>query len=186
MDQALMDRIKDKIIGEFDREGLPDGFPELPVIPAGRYTEQQFYDLEQEHMWSKTWLYAGRAEQLPRPGSYQLWDYSGPSIILVRDRQRRIRAFLNESPNNAPLVPLTEPGAHQHEMPFDAPGRMFMQVEFPDCDLPGGILQNCACSHARPFFCARTGRSRPRRSRKSIISSISIIMTAWFRSTSAA
>ncbi|MBN8841967.1 MAG: hypothetical protein J0H88_01875 [Sphingomonadales bacterium] len=141
MDQAIMDRIKGKILAEFDREGLPDGFPELPAIPAGRYTEQPFFDLEQEHMWARTWLYAGRAEQLPRPGSYQIWDYSGPSILLVRDEQMRLRAFLNESPNNAPLVPLTDQGAHQHEMPFDAPGRMFMQVEFPELDLPGGVLQ---------------------------------------------
>jgi len=141
MDQALMDRIKGKILAEFDREGLPEGFPELPVIPAGRYTEQLFFDLEQEHMWARTWLYAGRAEQLPRAASYQVWDYSGPSIVLVRDTAGRIRAFLNQSPNDAPLVPLTDPGAHQHEMPFDAPGRMFMQVEFPDFDLPGGVLQ---------------------------------------------
>jgi phenylpropionate dioxygenase-like ring-hydroxylating dioxygenase large terminal subunit len=141
MDQALMERIKDKILFELDREGLPDGFPQLPIIPAGRYTEQAFYDLEQEYMWSRTWLYAGRAEQLPEAGSYQIWDYSGPSILLVRDAHMRVRAFLNESPNNAPLVPLTDTGAHQHEMPFDAPGRMFMQVDFPSHSLPGGVLQ---------------------------------------------
>lgn len=141
MDQLLMDRIKEKILSELEREGLPDGFPALPTIPAGRYTEQKFFDLEQEHMWSRTWLYAGRDEQIPKIGDYQIWDYSGPSILLVRDQNSRLRAFLNESPNGAPLVPYADMGAYQHEMPFDAPGQMFMQVHFPTFNLPDGYMQ---------------------------------------------
>ncbi|WP_056376072.1 aromatic ring-hydroxylating oxygenase subunit alpha [Sphingopyxis sp. Root214] len=141
MQAALMDRIKQEILWEIEREGLPDGFPQLPDIPAGRYTSQIFYDLEQQHMWPKVWLYAGRAEQLPRPGDFQLWDYSGPPILLVRDTAGALRAFLNQSPNDAPLVPYADDSGLLNEMPFDAPGRMFMQVDFPARQLPGGRLQ---------------------------------------------
>ena len=66
MEQALVDRLKTEIAYEFEREGLPDGFPKFPDIPAGRYTDPAFYELEQRHMWPRVWLYAGRAEQLPQ------------------------------------------------------------------------------------------------------------------------
>jgi phenylpropionate dioxygenase-like ring-hydroxylating dioxygenase large terminal subunit len=137
----VIERIKQNIEYEFERAGLPDGFPTLPDVPAGRYTEQQFFDLEQERMWCRTWLYAGRAEQLPNSGDYQVWDYSGPSVVLVRDEAGRVRAFLNESPNNAPLVPCSNDDQLIHEMPFDAPGQLFMQVVFPRRELPGGVLR---------------------------------------------
>lgn len=141
MREAVVERIKANILREFDRDGLPEGFPELPDVPAGRYTQQRFFDLEMEHMWPKVWLLAGRQELLPRSGSYQVWDYSGPSVVLVRDGAGRVRAFLNESPNGAPLVPYVDEGALLHDLPFDAPGQLFVQVDFPTRDLPGGMLQ---------------------------------------------
>ncbi|WP_139792414.1 aromatic ring-hydroxylating oxygenase subunit alpha [Henriciella litoralis] len=141
MKTELMEKIKQKILWEFERDGLPEGFPELPDIPAGRYTEQEFFDLEMKHMWPKVWLYAGRQEQVPEPGCYQVWDYSGPSIVIVRDEAGHLRAFLNESPNDAPLVPYTDVGADQSERPFDAPGHLFMQVRFPSYRLPEGRLK---------------------------------------------
>jgi hypothetical protein len=141
MEQVIVDRLKAEIEYEFERTGYPDGFPVLQDVPAGRYTDPRFYDLELKHMWPKVWLFAGRSEALPEPGSYQIWDYSGPSIILVRDQDAKIRAFLNESPNNAPLVPFVDEGENLHEAPFDAPGRLFVQVAFPRRQLPGGVLR---------------------------------------------
>ena len=43
---------------EQDREGPPPGFPELPVIPGGRYTDPAFLALEERYLWKKSWLYA--------------------------------------------------------------------------------------------------------------------------------
>src|SRR3546814_12141149 len=44
----------------------PDDFPKLPEIPAGRYSSEDFFRLEQEHVWKRTWLVAGIAGALPR------------------------------------------------------------------------------------------------------------------------
>ena len=74
-------------------------------------------------------------------GDYQVWDFSGPSIVLVRDETGRPRAFLNESANSAPLVPFDQADGLLHEVPFDAPGHLFMQVDFPVRSLPGGVLR---------------------------------------------
>jgi len=141
MKQATVERLKAEIDYEFERSGYPEGFPKFPDLPAGRYTEELFYDLEQKYMWPKVWLYTGRGEDLPEPGGYRVWDYSGPSIVLVRDQEGRIRAFLNKSANDAPLVPYADDGEHIHQAPFDAPGRLFIQVVFPRRRLPGGVLR---------------------------------------------
>ena len=47
---------------EAARKEPPRAFPVLPDIPAGRYTDQRFYDLEQKHIWRKTWLLAGHID----------------------------------------------------------------------------------------------------------------------------
>ena len=90
---------------EQDREGPPAGFPELPVIPGGRYTDPSFLALEERYLWKKSWLYALHVDELPRAGSYRLWRKTGSPIILVRDREGEIRAFYNTCRHRgAPLV----------------------------------------------------------------------------------
>ena len=39
---------------EAARTAPPQGFPHLPDIPAGRYTDQRFFDLELAHIWRKS------------------------------------------------------------------------------------------------------------------------------------
>jgi len=90
---------------EQGREGPPPGFPEMPIIPGGRYTDPAFLALEERYLWKKSWLYALHADELPRPGSYRLWRKTGAPIIIVRDKDSRIRAFYNTCRHRgAPLV----------------------------------------------------------------------------------
>ena len=66
MKEALVERLKDEIRYEFSREGPPEGFPKFPDIPAGRYREEGFFDLEMKHLWTKVWLYASLGLPPPR------------------------------------------------------------------------------------------------------------------------
>jgi Rieske 2Fe-2S family protein len=56
-----------------------------------------FHELEREAIFRRAWLYAGRAEQLPRSGSYFTRELPGlrTSIIVSRAADGRIRAFHN-------------------------------------------------------------------------------------------
>ena len=71
---------------EQDREGPPPGFPELPLIPGGRYTDPAFLELEQRYLWRRSWLYALHVDELPRPGSFRIWRKTGAPIIIVRGK----------------------------------------------------------------------------------------------------
>jgi phenylpropionate dioxygenase-like ring-hydroxylating dioxygenase large terminal subunit len=105
MDTALTDRLRDEMRAHFARTGPPEGFPAFPDIPVGRHTSEEFWELEQRHLWPRVWVLAGRAEDVPNRGDYQLFDDLGPPIILVRGKDDRIRAFYNTCQHRgAPVV----------------------------------------------------------------------------------
>jgi len=105
MDQVTNDRIISGIQQESTREAPPEGFPQLPLIPAARYLDEEFFQLERKHVWKKAWLYALHKDELPEVGSYKLWDRNGSPIIIVRAADDEYNAFYNTcSHRGAPLV----------------------------------------------------------------------------------
>ena len=109
MDAATTAYLKDQANLEFqrfsDRGAPPNDFAQLPDIPAGRYIDDEFFQLEQEHIWSKSWLLAAHADEVPDVGSYLLWESSGTPILIVRGRDNEIRAFYNTCTHRGgPLV----------------------------------------------------------------------------------
>ena len=64
MDAELVDRLKEEMRAEFARTAPPDGFPAFHDIPIGRHTSDEFWLLEQEHLWPTAWVLAGRAEDV--------------------------------------------------------------------------------------------------------------------------
>ncbi len=74
---------------------LPPDWRPLPEIPARRYTSTAFADLERDHLWSRTWLCAGREEELPQAGDYKLFEKTGRPILIVRGKDGLARAFYN-------------------------------------------------------------------------------------------
>lgn len=89
---------RSKIADEYSRyksREHPADFPVLPPMPVARYVDQEFFDLEMEKFWPKTWLVAGHADEIPNAGDYKLWEDLGLPIIIVRDKNSELRAFFN-------------------------------------------------------------------------------------------
>jgi phenylpropionate dioxygenase-like ring-hydroxylating dioxygenase large terminal subunit len=105
VDSAYLARFQERSQYEAARTAPPDGFPKLPDLPLGRYTDPEFYALEREHLWKKTWLYAGHDSELPDTGSYKLCNIAGASILLARGDDGTVRAFFNACRHRgAPVV----------------------------------------------------------------------------------
>lgn len=68
-------------------------------IPFSRYTSQAMFDLEIEHMWSRTWQWACREEHVPNPGDYHVYDVGPYSVIVVRAESGTVNAFANSCPH---------------------------------------------------------------------------------------
>jgi len=105
MDDAYLARFLERSAHEAGREGPPEGFPKLPDLPLGRYTDAHFHALEDEYLFKRVWLYAAHASQLSTAGSYRLCDIAGAPILLVRGDDGAVRAFYNACRHRgAPVV----------------------------------------------------------------------------------
>jgi phenylpropionate dioxygenase-like ring-hydroxylating dioxygenase large terminal subunit len=74
-------------------------YPHLSTEPVS-YEDSispDWYELEREAVFRRTWLNVGRVEQLPKVGSYftRELDAAGTSIIVVRATKDDVRAFHN-------------------------------------------------------------------------------------------
>ena len=90
---------------EAARTEPPAGFPALPDIPAGRYVDPRFHQLEQEQVWRKSWLLAAHIDEIPEPGCFLLWENAGQPVVIVHAESGAVNAFYNTcSHRGAPVV----------------------------------------------------------------------------------
>ena len=82
---------------EFERQRIapPEGFPALPDLPGQRYTDAAFYELEKQHLWRKSWLFAGHLDEVPEPGCYKLFESAGQPVVIIHSDAGAVRAFYN-------------------------------------------------------------------------------------------
>lgn len=64
-------------------------------ISIDRYTSQEFFDLEVEKVWRKTWQVACRENRLKNAGDYFVYDIVNDSILLTRTEKGEIKGFYN-------------------------------------------------------------------------------------------
>lgn len=102
---TAVESIKDGMRYEFERTEVPAGFPALPRIPGGRYTDPEFLALEDAYLWKRSWLFACHMDEIPAPGHFILWHRLGAPIMIVHGKDGVVRAFYNTcSHRGAPLV----------------------------------------------------------------------------------
>ncbi len=105
MDLDYLARFRERSAMETERTEPPAGFPAMPDLPLGRYTDPEFYKLEQERLFARSWLYACHESELPDNGSYRLCDILGRSVLMVRGEDGEVRSFLNACRHRgAPVV----------------------------------------------------------------------------------
>lgn len=66
--------------------------PEL--IPAERYYDPHFFELEKQRLWPHVWQMACRLEEIPQVGDYTVYDILDRSVILVHTKNG-VKAFHN-------------------------------------------------------------------------------------------
>lgn len=105
MDKQQIQTLRRLMEYEVNRKAPPRGFPDLPDLPGGRYTDPRFHELEQQHIWRKSWLLAGHIDEVPVSGAFRLWETAGQPVVIVHGDDGQIRAFYNTcSHRGAPVV----------------------------------------------------------------------------------
>lgn len=64
-------------------------------LPVDRYISREFFDLEVEKMWRKTWQMACRESKLRKAGDYFVYDIVNDSILLTRTDSGELKGFYN-------------------------------------------------------------------------------------------
>ena len=67
----------------------------LETLPYTWYSEPETLRREQERIFRSPWQYAGHAGQLPEPGSYFTATVGLTPLVVTRDRDDVLRAFVN-------------------------------------------------------------------------------------------
>jgi phenylpropionate dioxygenase-like ring-hydroxylating dioxygenase large terminal subunit len=69
--------------------------PKAGVISREIFVDEDVYQREQEQVFARSWLFIGHETQVQKPGDYFVSCMGEESVILSRDREDRIHAFLN-------------------------------------------------------------------------------------------
>jgi Rieske 2Fe-2S family protein len=78
------------------------------TLPGRYYYDPEIFAQEQERIFSRVWMCVGRADAIPAAGSYFLANVGYENVIVLRDRQGTLRAFLNVCRHRAARVCLEE------------------------------------------------------------------------------
>ena len=66
-----------------------------PSLPSSWYHREAVFGVERERLFFREWIAVCREEELRDPGDSLILDVLGESVILVRHRDGRLRAFYN-------------------------------------------------------------------------------------------
>jgi glycine betaine catabolism A len=125
-----------------------------PTLPSSWYRTAEVFALEKERIFCRDWICVAREEELAAPGDHRVLDVLGESLILVRNRERQLRAFYNTCRHRGTRLcrEQTGPGnAAQTALPGGiAGGRITCPYHQWSYDLDGRLL-------AAPHLSAESG-----------------------------
>ena len=125
----------------------------MPILPVAAYTSQEWFDREQERIFSRTWAFAGFAEDITEPGQYISVQAGLNSIFIVMGRDRRRRAFHNICRHRGTqLLPVGQTQraivCPYHDWTYDLEGCLISvpakEREFPNLDLSSITLKKAS------------------------------------------
>ena len=81
------------------------------LVPAEAYVSPEYARAEQDRLWRKVWLQAGRVEDLAKTGDFITYDIGADSVVIVRTGPDSLRAHHNVCPHRGRRLVDTPPGA---------------------------------------------------------------------------
>ncbi len=74
------------------------------TLPWGWYSDPAVLQLERERIFRRSWQYVGHTGDVAEPGSFAATSVGDIPVVLVRDREDTLRAFLNVCRHRGSIV----------------------------------------------------------------------------------
>ena len=87
-------------------------------IPRERYLSRDFYELEREKMWKRTWQMACRDEDVPDVGDTCVYDICDLSLLIVRVSATEIKGYFNACLHRGRQLRDADGNAYELRCPF--------------------------------------------------------------------
>jgi phenylpropionate dioxygenase-like ring-hydroxylating dioxygenase large terminal subunit len=113
-----------------DDAGAVLGHDPIPLEP---YYSQEWFELERDKVFTRTWLMLGRVEEIPNPGDYMVRtiEIAKASVLVTRAADGVIRAFHNVCGHRGSVLARTEGCGHArrlvcgyHSWAYDMTGKL--------------------------------------------------------------
>ncbi len=96
------------------RADLPPSL--IPTLPGHSYTDPAVFGQEQARIFEAHWFAVARAAEIEGPGSFRTADVGRENVLLVRGRDRTLRAFLNVCRHRGARVCLEQSGTSRRKL----------------------------------------------------------------------
>lgn len=90
------------------------------TLPGWTYTSQAFFERERDTIFFKQWNCVGHVGRVPNVGSYITFDFIGVPLIVLRDDDGELRAFINQCTHRGALLATDEGQCKQLKCPYHA------------------------------------------------------------------
>lgn len=89
----MLDQSNDPV--EQLQKNVSQPFEQAKAMPPSVYTSEEFLTRELSDIFSKDWFCVGRADALPNVGDYLTQDLAGQPIMVIRNKDKSLRAQSN-------------------------------------------------------------------------------------------
>jgi choline monooxygenase len=120
----------ENILGQSAVDAIRKPIEQACGLPGSAYTTDEFFRLEQQKLFARTWMCLAFASDVPKPGDAIPLMAAGIPLILVRDSAGSIRVFHNVCRHRAAMM-VTEPCSNlkqfscpYHAWAYDLDGRL--------------------------------------------------------------
>jgi phenylpropionate dioxygenase-like ring-hydroxylating dioxygenase large terminal subunit len=116
--------------------GLVDA--ERGLVSRRIFIEDEIYELELRHIFARAWLYLAHESQIPNPGDYVNVYMGEDPVVVTRDPQGQVKAFINSCRHRGNRVCRADQGhatsfmCPYHGWTYDTNGRLIGVPGFRD------------------------------------------------------
>jgi phenylpropionate dioxygenase-like ring-hydroxylating dioxygenase large terminal subunit len=89
----MSQRTRQAVLREGRVAGARRELPNATTLPPEAFTSEAVYQAEVERIFARSWLCAGRADQIPEVGDYFTLDLLGDKLVVVRGTDGEIRVL---------------------------------------------------------------------------------------------